>query len=223
MIHVDQLTKEFTLGSQVVRALDGLDLAIADGEFVSIAGPSGSGKSTLLMSLGGLVRPTSGRLLFDGTDIYAQTPQWRARYRKDTIGFIFQQFHLIPYLSAWENVALPLMLDGNRAKEHEQIAARPLERLGLGSRLNHKPSQLSVGQQQRVAMARTLVNDPAVILADEPTGSLDPRLAADLVRLLKDLNEQGKTIVLVTHSEEIAAASTRHLFLREGKICKPPH
>lgn len=223
MLRVDHLIKEFTLGSEVVRALDDLDLEIRNGEFVGVAGPSGSGKSTLLMSLGGLVRPTSGRVLHDEVDLYAQPHSWQTEFRKNIVGFVFQQFHLIPYLTAWENVALPLMLNGNHSQRHKEIATRHLDQLGLGSRLNHKPFQLSVGQQQRVALARTLVNDPAIILADEPTGSLDPSLATDLVRVLKDLNREGKTIVLVTHSEEIAAAGSRQLFLRDGKICKPPH
>jgi len=218
MIQAVDLLKEFKLGSQVIQALDGLNIEISSGEFVSVAGPSGSGKSTLLMSLGGLVRPTSGRVLYNGVDIYAQPPNWQARFRKDTVGFVFQQFHLIPYLSTWENVALPLMLDSSHSKQHKEIAVGHLDRLGLGSRLDHKPFQLSVGQQQRVAMARTLVNDPAIILADEPTGNLDPSLATDLVRLLKGLNKEGKTIVLVTHSKEIAKAASRHLSLREGRI-----
>ncbi|MFC1475624.1 ABC transporter ATP-binding protein [Candidatus Zixiibacteriota bacterium] len=223
MLRADHLIKEFTLGSQVVRALDDLDLEIPNGEFVSVAGPSGSGKSTLLMSLGGLVRPTSGRVLHDEVDIYIQPPSWQTEFRQNTIGFVFQQFHLVPYLTAWENVALPLMLNGNHSQRHQEIATCQLDQLGLGSRLNHKPSQLSVGQQQRVALARTLVNNPAIILADEPTGSLDPSLATDLVRLLKDLNKDGKTIVLVTHSKEIAAAGSRQLSLLDGRICKPPH
>lgn len=213
MIKVVNLVKEFRLNKQAVRALDGFNVEIADGEFVSITGPSGSGKSTLLMSLGGLVRPTSGNVLYDGVDIYNQSPDWQAQFRKNTIGFVFQQFHLVPYLTAWENVALPLLLGGNHAKQHKQIAAGHLERMGLGSRLDHKPFQLSVGQQQRVAMARTLVNDPTVILADEPTGNLDPKLARDLVTLLNGLNGEGKTIVLVTHSREVAAAGSRQLIL----------
>jgi putative ABC transport system ATP-binding protein len=218
MIRVEHLIKEFTLGSQVVRALDDLNLEIPNGEFVSVAGPSGSGKSTLLMALGGLVRPTAGRVLYDEVDIYAQPTRRQTEFRKNIVGFVFQQFHLVPYLTAWENVALPLMLNGNHSGRHKEIAARHLEQLGLGSRLNHKPFQLSVGQQQRVAMARTLVNDPAIILADEPTGSLDPGLATELVRLLNDLNKNGKTIVLVTHSKEVAAAGSRQLMLEEGKI-----
>jgi len=223
MIQIENLIKEFKLGFQVVRALDRLNFTIAPGEFVSVAGPSGSGKSTLLMSLGGLVQPTSGRVLFDGVDIYGQSPRKHAQFRKDVVGFVFQQFHLIPYLTAWENVTLPLLVSGNHSGEHKEIAVHHLERLGMAERLNHKPFQLSVGQQQRVAMARTLVNNPSVILADEPTGNLDPGLSANLVSLLKDLNREGKTIVLVTHSTEIASAADRHLFLREGKLQEFSH
>jgi putative ABC transport system ATP-binding protein len=222
MIQVDHLTKEFRLGSQVVRAADDICLQINSGEFVTVTGPSGSGKSTLLMSLGGIVHPTSGRVLFDGVDIYALPPREQARFRAKTIGFVFQQFHLVPYLTAWENAALPLMLQGNHSKEHRAIAVGLLERMDLGSRLDHKPFQLSVGQQQRVAMARTLANDPAVILADEPTGSLDPGLAADLLSLLKDLNRAGKTIVLVTHTREVAAAGNRSVTLCDGRIQDAP-
>jgi len=218
MIHVEHLTREFTLGREVVRALDGATLEIQRGEYVTVTGPSGSGKSTLLMSLGGLLHPTSGRVLFDGVDIYRQSPRLLAQFRMKTIGFVFQQFHLVPYLTAWENVALPLMLNGNDRTQHRQIAVDSLKRLDLGSRLNHKPSQLSVGQQQRVAMARTLANDPSVILADEPTGSLDPNLTADLLSLLKDLNSGGKTIVLVTHSHEVASVGGRRISLCDGKI-----
>ncbi len=217
MIKVVNLVKEFRLNSQAVRALDEFNAEIEDGEFVSVTGPSGSGKSTLLMSLGGLVRPTSGNVLYDGIDIYSQSPDWQAQFRKNTVGFVFQQFHLIPYLTAWENVALPLMLSGNHSNQHKEIAVSHLERMRLDSRLDHKPSQLSVGQQQRVAMARTLVTNPKVILADEPTGNLDPNLAQDLVDLLTDLNEEGKTIVLVTHSREVATAGSRRLQLYDGR------
>jgi putative ABC transport system ATP-binding protein len=223
MIHVEHLTREFTLGREVVRALDDATLEIQRGEYVTVTGASGSGKSTLLMSLGGLLHPTSGRVLFDGVDIYAQSLAEVARFRTKTIGFVFQQFHLVPYLTAWENVALPLMLNGNNRGPHREIAVRLLERLDLGSRLDHKPSQLSVGQQQRVAMARTLANDPSVILADEPTGSLDPNLTADLLSLLANLNKEGKTIVLVTHSHEVAAVGDRSLILRDGRILEAVH
>ncbi|MBI5867263.1 MAG: ABC transporter ATP-binding protein [candidate division Zixibacteria bacterium] len=218
MIQVENLTRGFAHGREMIRALDGVTFVVEKGEYVTVTGPSGSGKSTLLMSMGGLLHPTSGRVVFDGVDIYRQSPKALALFRTKTIGFVFQQFHLVPYLTAWENVALPLMLNGNNRGKHKPIAVGLLERLGLGSRLDHKPSELSVGQQQRVAMARTLANNPSVILADEPTGSLDPGLANDLVGLLKDLNSEGKTIVLVTHSRELAATGDRCLALLDGKV-----
>ena len=218
MIKVENLTRGFAHGREMIRALDEVTFTVEQGEYVTVTGPSGSGKSTLLMSMGGLLHPTSGRVVFDGVDIYRQSPQDLAQFRTKTIGFVFQQFHLVPYLAAWENVALPLMLNGNNRGKHKTIAVGLLERLGLGSRLDHKPSELSVGQQQRVAMARTLANNPSVILADEPTGSLDPNLANDLVGLLKDLNSEGKTIVLVTHSRELAATGDRCLALLDGKV-----
>jgi putative ABC transport system ATP-binding protein len=220
MIRIENLTRAFAVGRETIRALDGVSFEVQRGEYLTVTGPSGSGKSTLLMSLGGLLHPTSGRVMFDGVDIYRQSPRALAQFRTKTIGFVFQQFHLVPYLTAWENVALPLMLNGSNQGKHRQIAVGLLERVGLGSRLNHKPSQLSVGQQQRVAMARTLANNPSVILADEPTGSLDPDLTANLMALLKDLNSEGRTVVLVTHSREVAAAGDRCLALQDGRIAQ---
>ena len=222
MIRIENLTRAFAVGRETIRALDGVSFEVQRGEYLTVTGPSGSGKSTLLMSLGGLLHPTSGRVMFDGVDIYRQSHRALAQFRTKTIGFVFQQFHLVPYLTAWENVALPLMLNGNSRGKHKQIAVDLLGRVDLSSRLNHKPSQLSVGQQQRVAMARTLANNPSVILADEPTGSLDPNLTADLLSLLKDLNDEGKTIILVTHSNEVAMAGDRHISLRDGRIQEVP-
>jgi putative ABC transport system ATP-binding protein len=218
MISVDHLTKEFRMGSEVVRALDSISFQAKKGEFVTVAGPSGSGKSTLLMSLGGLIHPTHGKVHIGNVDIYAQTAGAIAEFRRRTIGFVFQQFHLVPYLRAWENVALPLMLNGHQAGQHKKKAIEILERFDLGKRVDHKPSQLSVGQQQRVAMARTLVNDPDVLLADEPTASLDPALSRNLLDTLAELNRDGKTVVLVTHSPELAAVGTRRLALQDGVI-----
>lgn len=218
MIAIDHLTKQFRLGSEVVNALDDVSFQADKGEFITVVGQSGSGKSTLLMSLGGLIHPSAGRVKVNGIDIYAQPPSVLADFRRKTIGFVFQQFHLIPYLAAWENVALALMLNGTRQNHHRDKAVGLLEKFGLESRVNHKPSQLSVGQQQRVAMARTLANDPDIILADEPTASLDPGLTKSLMDTLKELNQQGKTIVLVTHSQELSGVGTRRLALRDGKI-----
>ncbi len=222
MIRIENLTRAFAVGRETIKALDGVSFEVQKGEYLTVTGPSGSGKSTLLMTLGGLSHPTSGRVMFDGVDIYRQTPPALAQFRTKTIGFVFQQFHLVPYLTAWENVALPLMLNGSGRGKHKDIAVGLLRRVDLSSRLNHKPSQLSVGQQQRVAMARTLANNPSVILADEPTGSLDPSLTADLLSLLADLNHEGKTIILVTHSNEVATAGDRHISLRDGRIQEVP-
>ncbi len=218
MIAVNHLTKEFRLGSETISALRDVSFQAEPGEFITVAGQSGSGKSTLLMSLGGLIHPTAGSVNVSGIDIYAQPPSVLADFRRKTIGFVFQQFHLIPYLTAWENVALALMLNGTQRKQHKERAVDLLKKFGLGPRINHKPSQLSVGQQQRVAMARTLANDPDVILADEPTASLDPVLSQNLMDTLTELNREGKTVVLVTHSPELAAVGTHRLGLRDGRL-----
>ena len=218
MISVDHLTKEFRLGTDVVRALDDVSFQAGQGEFVTVVGPSGSGKSTLLMALGGLIRPTNGTVRIGDVDLYAQTANALSEFRRRTIGFVFQQFHLVPYLTAWENVALPLMLNGLQSGLHRKQAIEILGRFELGQRANHKPSQLSVGQQQRVAMARTLANDPDILLADEPTASLDPALSRNLMDTLIALNREGKTVVLVTHSQEVAAVGTNRLALQDGRL-----
>jgi putative ABC transport system ATP-binding protein len=218
MISVDNLTKEFRLGSEIILALHDVTFQVARGEFVTVAGPSGCGKSTLLMSLGGLIHPSRGNIRIGGVDVYAQSPRELAEFRKKIVGFVFQQFHLVPYLRAWENVALALMLNGHDPQHHKMRALELLDRFELGSRANHRPPQLSVGQQQRVAMARTLANDPEIILADEPTASLDPTLSRNLMDTLKRLNESGKTIILVTHSNEVAAAGNRRLTLADGRL-----
>lgn len=218
MISVDDLTKEFHLGSEIIPALQNVTFQVDRGEFVTVAGPSGCGKSTLLMSLGGLIHPTRGNITIDGVDVYAQSPRELAEFRRKKVGFVFQQFHLVPYLRAWENVALALMLNGHNQQEHKHRATELLDRFDLGSRSNHRPPQLSVGQQQRVAMARTLANDPEIILADEPTASLDPNLSRSLMDTLEQLHQTGKTIILVTHSEEIASAGTRRLGLVDGRL-----
>ena len=218
MITVNRLTKEYRMRAEIIRALDNVSFRVNKGEFVTVAGPSGSGKSTLLMALGGLIRPTSGTVQIGDIDIYRQSASDRAEFRRKTIGFVFQQFHLVPYLSAWENVSLALMLNGLQPKHHQQRAIGLLEQFDLADRAQHKPNQLSVGQQQRVAMARTLANNPDVILADEPTASLDPTLSRSLMANLKDLNQQGKTIILVTHSSELADVGSRRFALDEGRL-----
>jgi putative ABC transport system ATP-binding protein len=206
-----------------VKALDGATAHIADGDYVSIVGPSGSGKSTLLLMLGGMLSPSSGRVLLRGESIYDLTSDGRARLRKANIGFVFQTFNLVPYLTALENVQLPLFLAGVDEKTHKGKATALLERVGLGDRVDHKPTELSVGQQQRVALARMLANDPAVILADEPTGNLDPETADQMIGFFEEFNREGRTIVMVTHDPRAAARAKRTLRLAEGCIVDDRH
>jgi putative ABC transport system ATP-binding protein len=199
--------------------LDNVTLQIERGDFVSVIGPSGSGKSTLLLLLGGMLRPASGRVLVEGQSLYDLSPEKRASVRKKKIGFVFQTFNLIPYLTAIENVQVPLFLAGAGEANQKKRAGELLDRMGLSDRLHHKPSELSVGQQQRVALARMLANDPAVILADEPTGNLDPDTAQSVLDFLADANRDGRTVVVVTHDMRAAQRAKRTLRLVEGKIC----
>ena len=218
MLKMEEVSKCYKHRGQIVKALDGATIKIAKGDFVSLVGPSGSGKSTLLLMLGGMLSPSSGRVLLEDESIYDLTSDGRARLRKENIGFVFQTFNLVPYLTAQENVQIPLYLAGADDKAQEETATSLLQRVGLGDRLDHKPSELSVGQQQRVALARMLANDPAVILADEPTGNLDPETADQVIRFFEEFNEEGRTIVMVTHDPKAAARAKRTLRLREGKI-----
>ena len=218
MLKMEEVSKCYKHRGQIVKALDGATIKIAKGDFVSLVGPSGSGKSTLLLMLGGMLSPSSGRVLLEDKSIYDLTSDGRARLRKENIGFVFQTFNLVPYLTAQENVQIPLYLAGADDKAQEETATSLLQRVGLGDRLDHKPSELSVGQQQRVALARMLANDPAVILADEPTGNLDPETADQVIRFFEEFNEEGRTIVMVTHDPKAAARAKRTLRLREGKI-----
>jgi len=183
-----------------------------------VVGPSGSGKSTLLLILGGMLSPMQGQVMFDGQSLYDLVPADRAALRKQKIGFVFQTFNLMPYLTALENVQVPLLLAGIGEAEQQKTAATLLERLGLGDRLDHKPSELSVGQQQRVALARMLANDPAVILADEPTGNLDPETSQSILAFFEEVNREGKTIVMVTHDPSAARRAKRTLRLVDGAI-----
>jgi len=212
------VSKDYTLRGQKVQALDNVSLEIARGDFVSVVGPSGSGKSTLLLLFGGMLHPASGRVLIEGQSLYDLTPEERASVRKDKIGFVFQTFNLVPYLTAIENVQIPLLLAGVGETDQEERAGDLLRRVGLGDRLRHKPSELSVGQQQRVALARMLANDPAVILADEPTGSLDPETGKEIMSFLEQLHSEGRTIVLVTHDHGAARRAKRMLRLVQGII-----
>ncbi|MGQ0576476.1 MAG: ABC transporter ATP-binding protein [Pseudonocardia sp.] len=216
MIRLEGVTKVFRLGEIEVRALDGIDLLIDEGEFVAIMGPSGSGKSTMMNILGCLDTPTDGRYVLDGVDVVRLRDRELAEIRNRKIGFVFQSFNLIPRTSAIRNVELPLVYAGVRARRDR--ALRALEQVGLGHRIGHRPNELSGGQQQRVAVARALVTDPAMILADEPTGNLDSASSVEILRLLVELNAAGRTIVVITHEDEIAAFAKRVIRLRDGVV-----
>ena len=218
MLRMEEVSKSYQHRGQVVKALDGATIDIPSGDFVSVVGPSGSGKSTLLLMLGGMLSPSAGRVLLEDQSIYDLSSDRRARLRKENIGFVFQTFNLVPYLTALENVQVPLFLAGVDDRSQDEKATALLERVGLGDRLDHKPTELSVGQQQRVALARMLANDPAVILADEPTGNLDPETADLVIRFFEEFNEEGRTIVMVTHDPRAAGRAKRSLKLGDGKI-----
>jgi len=218
IIATQSLVKHYGRGRKEVSGLAGVDLTVSKGDYLALVGPSGSGKTTLLLSLGGLIRPTMGKVTIDGTSIYDLKPTERIELRRSKIGFLFQTFNLIPYLTAMENTQVPLMIAGKGRDEQQSIAQRTLEKVGLGDRLDHKPSELSIGQQQRVALARTLANSPSIILADEPTGNLDPETADNVAEMLKQLNGEGITIVMVTHDPRMAARAGRVMRLVEGRI-----
>ncbi|HUM11240.1 MAG TPA: ABC transporter ATP-binding protein [Myxococcaceae bacterium] len=218
LIAVQNVTKVFRMGDVEVRALRGVSLEIAVGEFVAIRGPSGSGKSTLMNILGCLDRPTTGRYLLDGQDVAPLDRDALARIRNRMLGFVFQSFNLLHRTSAIENVELPLLYAGVGRAERRRRAAEALERVGLGDRLDHTPNRLSGGQQQRVAIARALVSEPKVILADEPTGNLDSRTSVEVMALFQQLGRSGITIVLVTHEPDIATFVGRVIVVRDGHI-----
>ncbi|MEN6497526.1 MAG: ABC transporter ATP-binding protein [Thermoguttaceae bacterium] len=218
MLKMENVSKSYPHRGQLVTALSEANAEIPEGDFVSIVGPSGSGKSTLLLMLGGMLSPSGGRVLLEGQSIYDLNANGRAQLRKQKIGFVFQTFNLVPYLSALENVQVPLFLGKTDEKSQEERAAALLDRVGLGDRLHHKPSELSVGQQQRVALARMLANDPAVILADEPTGNLDPETSQQVIQFLEEVNAEGRTIVMVTHDPRAAKRAKRILRLDRGAI-----
>jgi putative ABC transport system ATP-binding protein len=219
LIQTETLTKTFGDGSSPVQALRGVNLTVADGEFVAIMGPSGSGKSTLLYLLGGLEKPSQGKVKMGDADLSALDDEALSRLRRTKIGFVFQFFNLIPVLTARENVAIPLILDGVKRADALQRADEALSQVGLKNRATHRPSELSGGEQQRVALARALVTKPALILGDEPTGNLDSQSSEEIVQLLrKATDEWGRTIVLVTHDPRIAAYADRIVFLKDGQI-----
>ena len=217
IISVKNLYKLYRVGDSVVRALDGVSFSVYEGEFCAIVGTSGSGKSTLLNMLAGLEKPTRGEVIVAGKHIEQMKENELVKFRGENVGFIFQSFHLMGTMNALENVALPLSYAGVRKKERRSRATKALERVGLGDRVNFRPTQLSGGQKQRVAIARAMANDPAIILADEPTGALDSKTGRMVMDLFHRLNrEQGKTIVLITHNQELAAETSRVLTMRDG-------
>lgn len=219
IISVDKLRREFIVGGEKVKALRGVSFTIHEGEFVTIMGTSGSGKSTLLNLLGCLDTPTSGEYRLDGVSVQSMSKNQRAVTRNRKIGFVFQNYNLLPKTTAIENVELPLLYNSSvNAKSRREKAIAALEAVGLGDRLNHKSNQMSGGQQQRVAIARALVNDPVIILADEATGNLDTRTSFSILTLFQELHARGRTIIFVTHNPELADYSSRNIVLRDGKI-----
>ena len=218
LIALERVSRVYRMGPVEVPALDDVSLQIRAGEFVAIVGPSGSGKSTMMNILGCLDRPTHGSYQLAGSMVAALDDDALARLRSRTIGFVFQSYNLLPRTSALENVATPLLYQGVRRGERLRRARETLERLGLGDRVDHEPSELSGGQQQRVAIARALVTEPALILADEPTGNLDSHAGAEVIALLRDLHDQGRTVVLITHDAEVATSADRQIHLRDGRV-----
>ena len=218
LIGLEQVERVFRLGDSDVHALQGLDLRIDAGEYVAVMGPSGSGKSTLLNILGLLDQPSRGRLLLEGRDVTTLSPDEQAAVRSRRIGFVFQSFHLVPRLSAAENIALPMVLAGIAPKERQARVAQALKDYGLASRADHRPSELSGGQRQRVAIARATIMQPPLLLADEPTGNLDRATGDEVVRLLEELNARGVTLIVVTHDASLGARARRRLMMEDGQL-----
>lgn len=218
LLQLEQVSKTYIVGDNIIRALDSVDFSVNEGEFVAVMGPSGSGKSTLLQVASLLSQATGGIVSLRGRDITRYNEVERAKLRNKEIGFVFQQFNLLPKTSALENVALPLVYAGVPAEERRERAKTMLEKVGLGNRLFNAPSQLSGGQQQRVAIARALINEPSIIFADEPTGNLDSQSGIDIKNLLINLNKEGKTIIMVTHEDDDAAIANRLVKFKDGKV-----
>jgi len=218
MIQLQAITRIFHMGDQVIHALDHIDLTIDSGEYVSIMGASGSGKSTLLNVIGLLDRPNSGQYLLDGKDVTALSETEQAQVRREKIGFVFQSFHLIPRLTAAENIEIPLILTGMPPTERKERIAETLQAFNLGDRAHHRPAELSGGQRQRVAIARATILRPTALLADEPTGNLDHRIGSEVAALLEALNRTGATLIVVTHDRELGLRARRRIAMRDGRI-----
>jgi putative ABC transport system ATP-binding protein len=218
VIEIHDIVKNYQVGSVIVRALRSVTISIEQNEYVAIMGPSGSGKSTLMNLLGCLDTPTSGSYILNGTDVSKMEDDRLAEIRNKEIGFVFQTFNLLPRYTALENVTLPLIYSGIAKAEREKHAKRTLDQVGLADRMTHKPNELSGGQRQRVAIARALVNDPSIILADEPTGNLDSKTSLDIMGLLDEIHKNGNTVILVTHEEDIAKHAHRIIRLMDGEV-----
>lgn len=218
MIKITNLTKHYTSGEETVEALRGIDVSIAAGEFVTIMGHSGSGKSTLLSVLGGMNHPTTGEVEMAGIKLYTLPGEKLADFRSQNLGFVFQAFHLIPYLTAQENVMLPLVVSSLKNEAKREAARKALEQVGLGAKIDRLPNQLSGGEQERVAIARAIVNNPQILLADEPTGNLDSRMSNEVMALFRELNGGGQTVVMVTHNPDNCVYADRTIYLRDGRI-----
>tara|TARA_B100000989_G_scaffold284955_1_gene252235 strand:- start:3544 stop:4221 length:678 start_codon:yes stop_codon:yes gene_type:complete len=218
IISANNIIKEYQVGNQKVEALKGINLSVSKGEFISIMGPSGSGKTTLMNIIGCLDTPTKGKYFLNNKNVGNMSEDELAKVRNEEIGFVFQSFHLLPRNSAFENIMLPLKYAGKEKKDASELSRIALQQVGLSDRANHSPSELSGGQQQRVAIARALVNKPSIVFADEPTGNLDSKTGNDVMDLFKKLNDDGQTIILITHEDKIAKQSNRVITIMDGLI-----
>lgn len=217
LIEIKDIGKDYTSGGVTVSAIKKIDIFVDDGEFISIMGQSGAGKSTLLSILGGLNHPTRGKVLVDTIDVYSLSSEQRADFRSEYLGFVFQSFQLIPYLTVKENIKLPMAITGIKSTDQEEMAVAVLDKVGLGDKENRLPDQLSGGEQERVAIARAIVNKPPILLADEPTGNMDSKTAGEVLSLLTRLNREGQTIIMVTHNPDMCRYAGRTIQIRDGE------